>query len=86
MEIKYETHPVSPERKAELRAQGYRILDAKFAPKGQSQPTKVPSREDIDKMPKAEVVEWLEAHGVEEAEGKVGDLRAMLIQTLFADL
>lgn len=31
--IKYEPHPVSAERKAELRAQGYTILDARFAPK-----------------------------------------------------
>ena len=30
--IAYEPHPVSPERKAELVAQGYRIMDAKFAP------------------------------------------------------
>ena len=28
----YEPHPVSAERKAELVAQGYRIMDAKFAP------------------------------------------------------
>lgn len=32
--IKYEPHPVSPERKAELRAQGYKILDLRFAPAG----------------------------------------------------
>ena len=31
----YEPHPVSPERKAELRAQGYAIIDARFAPEGQ---------------------------------------------------
>lgn len=30
----YEPHPVSPERKAELRAAGYRIVDAVFAPAG----------------------------------------------------
>ena len=30
--IAYEPHPVSPERKAELRAQGYKILDARFKP------------------------------------------------------
>lgn len=30
----YEPHPVSPERKAELRSKGYRVLDAKFAPEG----------------------------------------------------
>lgn len=32
-QIVYEPHPVSPERKAELKAQGYRIIDAVFAPK-----------------------------------------------------
>lgn len=30
--IAYEPHPVSPERKKELRAQGYKILDAVFKP------------------------------------------------------
>lgn len=30
--IAYEPHPVSPERKAELVSQGYRIVDARFAP------------------------------------------------------
>lgn len=30
--IWYEPHPVSPERKAELRAQGYSIVDVEFAP------------------------------------------------------
>lgn len=38
--IHYEPHPVTPERKAELVAQGFRIMDAKFAPKG-AQPVKV---------------------------------------------
>lgn len=28
----YEKHPVSPERKAELRQKGYKIIDARFAP------------------------------------------------------
>jgi hypothetical protein len=32
MKIAYEPHPVSPERKAELRAQGFKIVDAKFRP------------------------------------------------------
>jgi hypothetical protein len=32
--IHYEPHPVSRERKAELIAAGFRIVDAKFAPKG----------------------------------------------------
>lgn len=31
--IIYEPHPITPERKSELRAKGYKIIDAKFAPK-----------------------------------------------------
>ncbi|HBP4991385.1 hypothetical protein DZ952_011975 [Pseudomonas aeruginosa] len=34
MTIVYEPHPVTPERKAELRAMGYRIIDVAFAPLG----------------------------------------------------
>lgn len=30
--VVYEPHPVSPARKAELMAQGYRIVDAVFDP------------------------------------------------------
>jgi len=30
--IAYEPHPVSPERKAELRAAGFKILDIKYKP------------------------------------------------------
>lgn len=33
--IIYEPHPVSPERKRELKQQGYRIIDAVFAPQGE---------------------------------------------------
>lgn len=32
--IAYEPHPVSSKRKQELNAQGYKIIDAVFAPKG----------------------------------------------------
>ena len=32
MTIIYEPHPVTTERKAELLAQGYKILDARFEP------------------------------------------------------
>lgn len=32
MKIHYEPHPVTPERKAELRKQGLKIIDARFAP------------------------------------------------------
>ena len=38
MEIVYEKHPVSAERKAELRKQGKRILDARFKPEEKAQP------------------------------------------------
>jgi hypothetical protein len=33
-EIIYEPHPVSPERKAELRAKKLKIIDKRFDPKG----------------------------------------------------
>jgi hypothetical protein len=32
MQIKYEPHPVTPERKLELRSQGYKIIDERFKP------------------------------------------------------
>ena len=32
MTVYYEKHPVTKERKAELRAKGYKIVDAQFAP------------------------------------------------------
>lgn len=32
MQIAYEPHPVSPERKAELKAAGFKIIDLRFAP------------------------------------------------------
>lgn len=34
----YEPHPVSPERKAEIRALGFRILDAVFKPADEENP------------------------------------------------
>lgn len=34
MKIAYEPHPVSAARKAELRAAGFKILDARFKPPG----------------------------------------------------
>ena len=38
MKVIYEPHPVTAERKAELRQQGYTILDAVFAPDGYVHP------------------------------------------------
>tara|TARA_R110001606_G_scaffold368728_1_gene524618 strand:- start:50 stop:229 length:180 start_codon:yes stop_codon:yes gene_type:complete len=36
--ITYQDHPLSPERKAELISQGFRVLDSKFAPVEQEKP------------------------------------------------
>lgn len=40
MQIIYEPHPVTPERKAELVAQGFKIIDASFAPEKQEEAVK----------------------------------------------
>jgi hypothetical protein len=86
MEIIYEPHPVSPERKAELRAQGYKIIDARFRPA--TEPEAI-TRESIAKMKRADVLDLLDAHGVdlgEVADFKVGELRSLLTEIMFADL
>lgn len=36
--IIYEPHPVTPERKEELRNKGYKIIDAAYAPEGYEYP------------------------------------------------
>lgn len=41
--------------------------------------------EVITMMTKAEVVGWLKAHGVENPEGKVGDLRKQLTAIMFVE-
>ena len=43
-EVIYEPHPVAPERKAELRAAGYQILDARFKPAEPAAETDKPKR------------------------------------------
>lgn len=54
----YEPHPVSPERKAELQAQGYRILDARFAPAGEKvEPVAAPAPEPTPEPTPEPVVE-----------------------------
>lgn len=82
--IVYEPHPISPERKAELRAQGCRIIDAAFKPR-ETDPAGVqlPTREEIASMKRADVIEWLEAHGIEGPVGKLADLRAMLERAFY---
>lgn len=45
MQIIYEPHPVSPERKAELVAQGFKIIDARFAPAEEKPADAAPRRQ-----------------------------------------
>lgn len=64
------------------------IMAMRFAPKdGQPVEAKagIPTREDIATMPKTEVVDWLEAHGVEGAKGKVADLRKSLTEIMYME-
>jgi len=51
MKIIYEPHPVTPERKAELRAQGFKIIDAVFKPAEEQPEAEAPKR---GRKPKAE--------------------------------
>lgn len=54
----YEKHPVSKERKEELRSQGYRIVDAQFAPADYEHPdTKPKGRPSRGKADKPEASE-----------------------------
>ncbi|ALP47895.1 hypothetical protein NDR77_24665 [Pseudomonas aeruginosa] len=67
MTIVYEPHPITPERKAELRAMGYRIVDAAFAPlasdaaRGQEQPA---IDDDLDGMDAEQLHALAKARGV----------------------
>lgn len=84
MDIIYEQHPVTAERKAELRAQGYRIIDARFAPAAPAPASADFSPEGIDAMGKADVVELIEAHGASADRRKgVAKLRAQLKEIMF---
>ncbi|MEP1330563.1 hypothetical protein [Pseudophaeobacter sp.] len=88
MKIAYEPHPVPKDRKAELRDQGFKIIDARFDPNRSDEEAvkPLPTREEIAKMPKPELLEWLRAHGVEEPKGQIKDLRKRLTSIMFADL
>ena len=90
MKIAYEPHPVTPERKAELRSKGFKIIDARFGPKdtaGDAKQSVPESPDDIYAMGKAEVLEWIEAHGGKADKRKgVETLRAELASIMFAGL
>lgn len=77
--IAYEPHPVSPERKAELRKQGFKIIDARFAPAGHK-----PLESDDGRLPEAEqralLIADLTERGIAFDEGMGTDeLRALTI-------
>jgi hypothetical protein len=83
--IAYEAHPVTPGRKAELRARGLKIIDARFAPDDIKPATSdTPSKSDIATMKKADVKGWLEARGVSNPKGSVADLRGQLRAVMFS--
>lgn len=56
-----------------------------LAMRGQAERPAPITREDIAKMPKAEVIEYLAAHGVDAPEGKLDDLRAQLVAIMFIE-
>ena len=60
MKIVYEPHPVSPERKAELRAQGFKIIDARFAPADAPAAEEKPKRRRKKAVVKPALIDKLE--------------------------
>ena len=58
-EIIYEKHPVSAERKKELREKGYQIVDARFKPADDTEQV------DFAKMSVGELREYLAEQGIE---------------------
>lgn len=64
--IWYEPHPVSPERKRELVAQGFRIIDARYQPRTGGEAVVQADAEQADVKPKstAEIRAALDAAGV----------------------
>ena len=55
--IVYEQHPVTAERKADLRQKGYKIIDAKFAPDDYKHPEPIKAGKSGGANQKAETQE-----------------------------
>lgn len=53
--------------------------------RGRTETAALPTRDEIASMPKAEVVDWLQAHGVDEPKGKVSDLREELTRIMYME-
>ncbi len=64
MKVIYQKHSVTPEQKVELRSQGFKIIDAAFAPAGYEHP--FTRREQAEEQAKAE----LEAKSTERVEAE----------------
>ena len=74
--IIYEPHPVSRERKAELLAEGFRIVDEKYKP---SEAEDVPPAGDLSELTVGKLKEMLDAAGVKYTpDAKKADLLALL--------
>lgn len=72
VKIAYEPHPVSPERKAELRAAGYKIIDVRFKP--------IVDGKVLEADERAALMAELQAHGIEFDEAwPTDELRALSI-------
>lgn len=87
--IIYEPHPVTPERKAELRAKGYKIIDARFAPEGYEYPEELKPQEggqafDPRKAKKDELIGWLADRGFAAPEGAKKDEIVALVEAEMA--
>lgn len=85
--IVYLRHPVSEADKLAIRAAGLRILDIRFRP-ASAQPVgaaagEIPTADEIATMKRAQVVEWLQAHGVDSPTGRLPDLRATLERVIY---
>ena len=65
--IIYEPHPVNPARKAKLQAEGYKIIDAMFAPAG------TPIHKKLNEEVAPVVVEEAASDDVDEAIEKLDD-------------
>ena len=70
--IIYEPHPMNPARKAKLQAQGYKIIDAIFAPAG----TPLHEKLDVEEIP-AEVEAAIAPEVVEVVEAPVEETPAV---------
>lgn len=80
--IAYEPHPVTPERKAELRAQGFTIIDAVFKPVDHDKSDPEGAKKPSDGLKVEELKEALTAKGISIPEGaKKPELAALLDAT-----